>query len=185
MCEPSSSVDRRHDGNKCFGNWLSNFDKKISSITLITKTKLWKYGNVFACNIAFVQLSSRITRNLEERWKRHLNKSSYSLQMKLKTGLSLKNTNFFQKMYFALDRNTFAELKHLNDGHTTRVDVKKTDPKKTTVFFKSPHKKSSKTHQKKLFTFALKNLLWSKKSNKQDTCTVKCTFLQIKQNKQQ
>jgi len=38
----------------------------------------------------------------------------------------------------------FAELKHLNDGHSTRVDVKKTDPKKTPVFFKSPLKKPTK-----------------------------------------
>jgi len=38
----------------------------------------------------------------------------------------------------ALDRNTFAELKRLNDGHSTGVDVKKTDPKKTPVFFKKP-----------------------------------------------
>jgi len=39
---------------------------------------------------------------------------------------------------------------HLNDGHSTRVDVKKTDPKKTPDFFKA-HLKSSKTHQKTLY----------------------------------
>ena len=91
---------------KCFANWLSNFNKKISSITLITKTKLWKYGNVFACNVAFAQLSSRITKNSQEIWKndekRHLTKSSYSLQMKLKTGLSLKNTNFSKNVFLRL-----------------------------------------------------------------------------------
>jgi len=80
--------------------------KKISSITLITKTKLWKYGNVFACNVAFVQLSSRITKNSQEMWKndekRHLTKSNYSLQMKLKTGLSLKNTNFAKNVFLRL-----------------------------------------------------------------------------------
>jgi len=97
-CSRTEQGCRCKDINKFFADWFSIFNKKISSIILITKTILWTYGNVFACNVAFVQLSSRITKNSQEIWKndekRHLTKSSYSLQMKLKTGLSLKNTNF-------------------------------------------------------------------------------------------
>ena len=46
------------------------------------------------------------SQNFKEIWKndekRHLTKSSYSLQMKLKTGLSLKNTNFSKNVFLRL-----------------------------------------------------------------------------------
>jgi len=50
----------------------------------------------------------------------------------------------------------------------------KNDPKKLPVFFRKKTLKKQKNLQKNSLLFLIKNLLRSKKQNKQDTCTVNC-----------
>ena len=77
------------------------------------------------------------------------------------------------------------QLWHLAQKNQTSIITSTyLDPTKVNhpFFLKAQVKKNNKKHQKSHSTFALKNVLWSKKQNKQHTCTVNCKlfFIQTK-----